>query len=169
MHAGDTKNRWSEYRKTVISPRSVASNAAGAGIAQARNATPEWGQGMAGYAKRFGSRVAHHAVIGTIKFGVASARHESLHYQRSELKGKWPRLKYAVTRTFWVPRTNGPGNTMATGMISGNFGGALISRAWHPVATRTAGHVVAGGFYGIGIETSVNVVREFWPWSKWKP
>ena len=113
--------------------------------------------------------MAHHAVIGTIKFGVASWRHESLHYQRSELEGKWPRLKYAVTRTFWVPRTNGPGNTVATGLIAGNFGGALISRAWHPVANRTAAQVMGGGFYGLGVETGVNVVREFWPWKRFRP
>src|SRR5258705_1806352 len=83
IHAGDTQNRWSDYRKAVISPRSVATNAAGAGLGQARNATPEWGQGMAGYAKRFGSRVAHHAVKGSIQFGVATWRHETRRYQPS--------------------------------------------------------------------------------------
>jgi len=168
-YAGDTKNRWSQYRRAVITPRSVASNAAGAGIAQARDATPEWGQGMAGYAKRFGSRIAHHAVKGTIQFGVSAWRHESMRYQPSGLEGNWPRLKYSVVHTFWVPRTDGSGNTMAVGMVAGNFGGAAISRAWHPVATRTVGSAVAGGFFGIGLDTTLNIVREFWPWRKFKP
>jgi hypothetical protein len=124
---------------------------------------------MEGYSKRFASRIAHHAVMGSIDFGIASWRHETRRYQRSGLDGNWPRLKHAVVGTFWVPRTDGAGNTLRVGMLAGDFGSAAISRAWHPESSRTVGRVFTGGILGVGIDTGVNVIREFWPWKKWKP
>jgi hypothetical protein len=168
IHAQENYS-WTEFRKAVVTPRSLAMNAAGAGVAQARDATPEWGQGMEGYSKRFASRAAQHAVRGSIRFNVARWRHEPLHYRQSELKGTWPRLKHALVGTFWVPRTDGSGETVNLGMLTGHFGSAAISRAWHPDESRTVGRAMSNASVSIGINTGMNVLREFWPWKKYRP
>jgi hypothetical protein len=99
--------------------------------------------------------------------GVAAAHHENLHYQRSNLQGKWPRVKYAVKSTFIVPKTNRPGKkTFALGRVSGNLGAGLISRAWQPASAAGLGAGLASGGIGLGADVGVNVAREFWPQKK---
>jgi hypothetical protein len=158
-----TAGKAEEYRRSVAGGRAIAGSAAGAGIGQLRNHPHEWGQGVAGFAKRFGSSLGTHVVKGTIQMGVAAAHHENLHYQRSDLQGFWPRTGYAVKSTFIVPRTNRPGKTVALGRVSGNFGAGMISRAWQPASSAGLGAGLATGGIGLGADVGLNVVREFWP------
>jgi len=160
--AGAAVNR--EYRRSVIGKRAIATSAGRAAWGQVRNSPHEWGRGPVGFAKRAGSAFAQHAVKETIQFGVAAAHHEDLHYRRSHLEGKWPRLKYAVKSTFIVPKSNRPGKkTVALGRISGNMGAGIISRAWQPASAAGLGAGLASGGIGIGADVGVNVAREFWP------
>ncbi len=156
------------YRKKVFKPESAALSAVTAGINTARNSPHEWGGGIAGFGKRVGSSFGQHIVKGTIEFGVGNLLHEDLRYQRSNLQGTWPRLKYAVKSTFIVPRTNRPGKTVAAGRIAGNFGGGLISRAWQPASTAGLGAGLASGGIGLGADVGIHVAREFWPRKKTK-
>jgi hypothetical protein len=161
--AGVTARQAKDYRRRVASGRAVAGAAANAGIGQLRNRPREWGQGIGGYAKRFGSSLGSHVVKGTIEMGVAAAHHENLHYQRSNRHGFWPRTRYAVKSTFIVPRTNRPGKTVALGRISGNVGAGVVSRAWQPASSAGLGAGVATGGIGLGAEVGANMAREFWP------
>jgi len=157
-------SRLHQYRKAIVNKRTLAAGAAHAALGEVTGRPREWGRGPGGIAKRFGSGVAQHVVKGTIEFGVATAHHEDLHYRRSNLRGTWPRLKYAVKSTFIVPKTNRPGRkTVALGRISGNLGAGIISRAWQPASTAGLGAGVASGGIGIGADVGINVAREFWP------
>jgi len=159
--------RAQEYRRKMVGRDALARAGAHAAINQARNSPHEWGQGAGGAVKRFGSSLGQHVVKGTIEMGVAAAHHENLHYQRSNLHGKWPRVKYAVKSTFIVPKTNKPGKkTVALGRVSGNLGAGLISRAWQPASTAGVGAGLASGGIGLGADVGVNVAREFWPQKK---
>jgi len=155
--------RLRDYQHRVIGKPAVARAAAGAAVGQLRNVPHEWGQGAGGFAKRFGSHLAQHAVKETIQLGVGAWHHEDLHYQRSNLQGTWPRMKYAVKSTFIVPRTNRPGKTFALGRVSGNLGAGLISRAWQPASTAGIGAGLASGGIGLGADVGIHVAREFWP------
>ena len=150
-----------DYRHRLAGKGAIAKVTAGAGFKHLRNSPQQWGRGPGGFVKRLGSGLGHHAVNETIQFGVASWRHENLHYQRSNRQGKWPRLKHAVKRTFIVPRTNRRGKTVALGRISGNMGAGMVSQAWQPAAGVGAG--LATGGIGLGAAVGSNVVREFWP------
>jgi hypothetical protein len=162
----NVRTRAKEYRQEVLNKRAVASAAGHAAINQARNSPHEWGQGAGGFVKRVGSSFGQHVVKGTIQMGVAAAHHENLHYQRSNLQGKWPRVKYAVKSTFIVPRTDRKGKTVALGRVSGNLGAGLISRAWQPASTAGLGAGLASGGIGLGADVGVHVAREFWPQKK---
>lgn len=162
--AVERPSRLHEYRKAVVSKRTAVHALGHAALGEATNSPHEWGRGPLGFAKRAGSAFAQHAVKETIQFGVAAAHHENLHYQRSNLHGKWPRLKYAVKSTFIVPKTNRPGKkTVALGRISGNMGAGIISRAWQPASSAGLGAGLASGGIGIGADVGANVAREFWP------
>ena len=154
------------YRRKIVNRR-VAARAVGEGaINTARNYPREWGRGGGGFAKRAASGFGESAVKGTIEMGVGTLAHEDLHYRRSHLKGKWPRLKYAVKSTFIVPRTHRRGKTVAAGRIAGNMGAGMVSRAWMPASAAGVGAGVASGGVGIGADVGVNVAREFWPQKK---
>jgi hypothetical protein len=153
------KNKW----KQVVGPRAVAGSAANAAIGQARNRPHEWGQGVGGFAKRFGSSLGTHIAKGTIQMGVAAAHHENLSFQPSNRHGFWPRTKFAVKSTFVVPRTNRPGKTVALGRISGNLGAGMISRAWQPASSAGIGAGLATGGIGLGADVGAHVAHEFWP------
>jgi len=164
--AAVTARQAQNYRRQVAGGRGIAGSAASAGIGQLRNRPGEWGQGVAGFAKRFGSSLGTHVVKGTIQMGVAAVHHENLHYQPSDRHGFWPRTKYAVKSTFIVPRTNRPGKTVALGRVSGNLGAGLISRAWQPASTAGLGAGIATGGIGLGADVGANMAREFWPRKK---
>src|SRR3954465_9937498 len=79
-----------EYRHQAVGIRTLIGSAAGAGVAHVRNSPHQWGRGVGGFAARFGSRVGQHVAKETIQFGVAAARHENLHYRRSNKHGTLP-------------------------------------------------------------------------------
>ena len=155
-----------DFAKRMVSPQSLGRTAAGAGIGTLRNSPHEWGQGAAGFGKRFASGIGRHVVKTAIQTGVGALHHEDLHYHRSNLEGTFPRLKYAVTSTFWVPRTNRTGHTVALGRLSGNMGAGLVSRLWQPASTAGIGAGFASGGISIGADVGINVAREFWPQHK---
>ncbi len=155
-----------QYRKKIFTPESAARSAVTAGINTARNYPHEWGSGPGGFARRVGSSFGQHVVKGTIEMGVGALHHEDLSFQRSNLHGTWPRLKYAVKSTFIVPRTNRSGKTLAMGRIAGNMGAGVISRAWQPASAAGLGAGLASGGIGMGADVGVHVAREFWPRGK---
>src|SRR5689334_11878979 len=53
-----SKQKFELFADESIAPSRLLSSAAGAGIGQAQNSLPDYGQGWAGYGKRFGSSMA---------------------------------------------------------------------------------------------------------------
>ena len=149
--------------RRLVNRESLARSGASAAWGQIRNVPHEWGQGPAGFGRRFASALGRHVVKFTIQNSVAAFHHEDLRYHPSQLHGTWPRLRYAVASTFVVPRTNGEGRTVALGRISGNMGAGLISRLWQPASTAGLSAGIASGGIAIGADVGINVAREFWP------
>jgi hypothetical protein len=157
------RSRQQDYRSRMVGGHVLARSAGSAAIQQMRNSPQEWGGGVAGYAKRYGSSLGQHAVKGTIQIGVGAWHHEDQRYYRSNQHGTWPRLKYAVTNTFVVRRKKQPGRTLALGRISGSLSAGLISRAWQPASAAGIGAGLASGGTTVGADVGINVAREFWP------
>lgn len=83
------KERFKLYRRTILRPYSVLGPAYGAGVGQWENEPPEWGQGAAGYARRFGSGMGRHVISETIRFGVSAIDGEDPRYYASTDTGVW--------------------------------------------------------------------------------
>jgi len=130
----------------------------------ARNSPHEWGRTTGGLAKRAGSSVGQRAIKGVTEYTVAVGwTHEDLRYRRSNLDGKWPRVRYAVVHTFWVPAGASRGNTFTFGRVLGAIAGGQISRTWMPQRVATIGAGFSSAGLSVGFDVGLNVVREFWP------
>jgi hypothetical protein len=138
--------------------------AALAGISQAQNSEPGYGQGAEGYAKRFGSAAAD----GIIENFMVQAIFPSIlsqdprFFQESE-GGFWHRTGYAVTRIV-VTRTDSGRHQFNFSEVLGSAAGASISTySYHPSADRTPSNVAKVWGTQMGYDTITLVVKEFWP------
>jgi hypothetical protein len=135
-----------------------------AGISQAENSEPGYGQGAAGYGKRFGAATAD----GTIENFMTSAVFPSLLRQdprffQSGKGGFWHRTGYAMSRVF-VTRTDSGGSQFNFSEIFGSALSAGISTySYHPHADRTVRNSLSVWGTQVGYDTLTYVVKEFWP------
>src|SRR5437868_6094470 len=93
----------------AVHPLRIAGAAISAGIAQASDPYPEWGDGGEGYAKRFGAAPADEA-SGPIFTGFLfpTLLRTDPRYFRKAQGGATPRIGYAVTRALVTRADSGP-------------------------------------------------------------
>ena len=134
-----------------------------AGIGQAENSNPEWGQGMQGYGKRFGAGYGDY-FIGNL-FGNAiltSVLREDPRYFQKGTGNPWGRFFWAASSTIWCKRDNGSwGPNYAN--VGGNLIGAAIGRIYYPDTSRNVSDTITDGLT-VSAEGIVGAeVIEFWP------
>ncbi|MBP1622204.1 MAG: hypothetical protein H6Q07_224 [Acidobacteria bacterium] len=157
---GSEKFRY--YLRHTYGPESTLFILAGSGINQARDAVPEWGQGMEGYGKRLASAYGRRAVRNSIQHGLGALLHEDPRYFSSGQTGIWGRSLYAAGRVFVAQKDDG-GIRPAYSRFIGAFGASYISRQWHPESYHTPEDYIASGAATIGFDMVRNVLYEFWP------
>ncbi len=133
------------------------------GIGQADDSYPEWGQGVQGYAKRFGAAYSD-AFIGNF-FGNAVlpvVLHEDPRYFQKGTGSKTSRFLWAASSTVWCKRDKGGwGPNYAN--VGGNLIGAAIARAYYPPSERDVPSTISDGLT-VSAEGIVGAeVIEFWP------
>lgn len=150
------------------------------GISQAQDSEPGYGQGAAGYAKRFGAAFAD----GTIENYMTGAVLPSLlrqdpRYFQSGQGSFWRRTGYAMSRNL-ITRTDAGGEQFNySEVVGGALSAAISTYSYHPkshlFSTTTPGVLrytssdrtlpntakVWGTQYGY--DTLTLVVKEFWP------
>ncbi len=151
-----------EYVKKTFGKGAIAPTLGGAAVRQVRNSPHQWGRGPGGFGKRVGSSFATNAIKHSIEYPIAAARHEDLHYHRSDKKGFGPRLQHALVSTVITRKTTTGKKTVASGRISGAVGSGVIASAWQPAGFSVAGGAATGGIM-LGGTAASNVAREFWP------
>jgi hypothetical protein len=154
-------DRFNIYVRSLIGPMAILGPAAGAAVGQARNAPHEWGQGAAGYGRRFGSDMAQRIISHTIVFGVSAADGAYPSYIRSDESGAWNRARHAIIYSF-VTRKDGR-VVPAYGRFAGDFGAALIVNAWHPPSENSVSHGLYRGTTAFVTHIGLDVLHEFWP------
>ena len=135
-----------------------------AGISQAENSEPGYGQGAEGYGKRYGAAFAD----GTIENFMVGAvlpsvfKQDPRFYQESN-GTFWHRAGYAVSRIF-VTRTDAGGEQFNYSEILGSAISAGIStNTYHPSADHTFPNTMSVWGTQVGYDTITIVVKEFWP------
>jgi hypothetical protein len=157
-----THSHLQDFKRKLIWKGPLAKTAVSALFNEVRNSPHEWGRGVDGFAKRAGSSFGQRAVKASVELGVSEWTHEDLHYHRLGTGSFFTRLKHAVVTTYWVPRDNGPGNTIAVGRIAGSFLSPQVARLWMPDRVATGGAALQSTAATIGLDAGINVLYEFW-------
>ncbi len=134
-----------------------------AGYNQARDATPQFHQGAAGFARYFW----HSAVDQTsenymVEFIFPTVTHEDARYYTLGHGGFMKRAGYALSRAV-VTRTDSGKETFNFSEVVGAGSAAGLSNLYYPSASRTLGNTGSQWGLDIGIDAGVFVFREFWP------
>ena len=143
-------------------PSSFMASAFTAGIGQARDSLPGYGQEWGGYGKRFGSSVASNA--SSHLFGVfllPSALHQDPRYFVKLSGTPGSRVIYAVERVV-VTRTD-------AGRVAFNWSGLMgglmaegLANSYLPDGERTTGKTLSRFGIRVGFGILNNVVKEYW-------
>jgi hypothetical protein len=132
------------------------------GIGQATNGNPSFGQGIAGYAKRFGTTYADFAIENMMTEGVFPTllHQDPRYFRRREGTGR-SRLGYAISRLF-ITRTDSGRNQFNYSEVVGSATSLAISNAYYPDGRNVGNNM---GRYGLqlGFDAASNILKEFWP------
>ena len=133
-----------------------------AGIGQATNGNPSFGQGIEGYAKRFGTTYADFAIENVMTEGIfPTLLHQDPRYFRRR-DGAWrSRLGYAMSRLF-ITRTDSGRNQFNYSEVLGSATSLAISNAYYPDG-RSFGNNMGRYALQLGFDAASNILKEFWP------
>jgi len=140
----------------------VMLSAAIAGLGQWANDNPSFGQGAAGFARRFGTSYADQAIGNMMTEAIfPTFLHEDPRYFRRGYGSKWSRTFYAASRVL-ATRTDAGKWRFNYSEVLGNATAVAISNAYYP-DNRTAGANIEKLGQQIGIDAVSQVLKEFWP------
>jgi hypothetical protein len=146
-----------------IAPSALIGAAISAGINQARDSWPGYGQGWNGYGKRYGATLALNAstdMFGT--FLLPSLLHHDPRYFVLARGSFSQKIGHAL-KSVVVTRTDAGGQAVNASGVLGPLGAEGLANTYLPDAERSAGQT----FERFGIQLAViaagNVAKEFWP------
>jgi hypothetical protein len=162
FHPFTAKERLKVYTKDLISPFHILVAAAQSGITQWQNQPPEWGQGAAGYGRRFANYYAYDTTSSYMQMIGEDILHEDNYYYGSGEHGFWRRTKYAIKSSVLARGADGTQH-FSISQVGSTAGAAFVSRLWQPRSSDTASDGAKSFGFAMGTNALVNVLREFLP------
>jgi hypothetical protein len=155
------KVKFRNYLFDAFGPYPLVGAAAIAGINQADNSPPEWGQGGEAYAKRFGSNFGIAAISTSTRYGLAEVFRLDTLYYPCECKGFGPRLGHALISTL-TARSGDDGHTVfSVPALVAPYAGTLVGvYGWYPDRYNGKDAFRMGNYLMLGY-AGVNVAMEF--------
>lgn len=157
----NTKQKMKLAWRSNLDPLTIAGTGFVAGIEQAQNSFSGYGQGAAGYGKRFGASYADVAISTFLGSAVLPAvfKQDPRYFYLGTGSGR-SRLWHAVKSSFmcrsdskhWEPNYSNIGGALATG---------AISNLYYPANQRGPGLVFETALIRIGESAGANVFQEF--------
>ena len=134
-----------------------------AGVAQARNATPEFHQGAAGYGRYYWHTYADYVDENLwVEFLLPTAFHQDSRYYTLGRGGFAKRLGYSLSRAA-ITRKDSGHETFNASEIFGAGAAAGISSLYYPSQERPFTKTYQLWLTSIAIDAGANVFKEFWP------
>jgi len=157
------REKWRLYYRQTLDPYHFVDTGIAAGISQARDTFPEYGQGMEGYGKRYGARFADGSLGGFFgRFLLPSLLHDDPRYFRKGSGSVFRRGIYAATRVLITRHDDGSNRPNYSG-VSGAFIGTAFGNIYYPDSERGVGITFVRGAWIIQGAAVQNVFDEFWP------
>ncbi|RXH56326.1 hypothetical protein GRAN_3183 [Granulicella sibirica] len=155
------KQKFELSLKSVTDPVAIAAVAVSAGIEQANNTFPGYGQGAEGYAKRFGAGYADRTIGRLLSSAVFPSifRQDPRYFYRGTGSIK-SRALYAIGSALICKGDNGELQPNYSHVL-GNFAAAGISNLYRAQEDRTASLTIRNGFILTAGNAATNLIREF--------
>src|SRR5216683_198978 len=132
-------------------------------VSQFNNQNPSWGQGMKGYAKRYGAAFVDSTTGNYMTEAIfPTLLHQDPRYFRLGEGGALKRTSYALTRVL-VTRTDGGHNNVNISEVVGNFTAGAISNFYQPPEGRNVWATVRRGTQQTMYDSIFNILKEYWP------
>lgn len=157
------KDKFQLFISGTLDPFPFVVYAIQAGVEQAPDSHSGYGQGAAGYARRFGAALGDGTSARFFAtYAFPSLLHQDPRYFRKGEGSGWSRVRYSVSRGF-ITRGDS-GNTQPNwSNVLGKFGGAGLSNLYYPAEDRGASLTLSRVTIGLSYQVIGNLAIEFWP------
>lgn len=150
--------------KSSTDPYIFGLDAIVAGIGQAKDSNPGFGQGAEGYFKRYGASYADtldgnfwgNAVL------TSAFREDPRYFRKGSDYGVTHRILYSASTAVWCKRDSGTWGPNYANVL-GNLIGGGISNAYYPAADRGVGKTFTGALTVTAEGIIGSELEEFWP------
>jgi hypothetical protein len=135
-----------------------------AGVSQAENSEPGYGQGAEGYGKRYGSAWADGLIENYWTSAILpSILRQDPRFYQSGRGGFWRRTGYAMSRIVITRSDSGHNQFNASEVFGSALAAGISTYSYHPHEDKTLRNT--GSVWGtqLGYDTLTLVVKEFWP------
>jgi hypothetical protein len=157
----NAKQKFSLAAHSAFDPVVFIGVSLGAGIEQAKDAFPGYGQGTEGYAKRWGALFANGRTSDFLSRAVfPSLLHQDPRYFYQGSGSDWSRTKHAVSSAFVARSDNGRIMPNYSYFLGDVCSGAL-SNLYYPPSSRGAGLVFTDAAIGLAGRVGLNLANEF--------
>jgi len=158
-----THEKFHLMAKQVTDPFTFAAAGLQAGLGQATNEFSGYGQGAAGYGKRYGATFADQASSQFFSnFFYPVLTKEDPRYFRSGQGTIKHRIGYALVQEF-VCHTDAGGHAFNWSNALGAFTAGGLSNAYYPSTDRGFGLTMSRSAIALGYGSAGGLIQEFWP------
>ena len=158
-----TSEKFHLMLRSGLDPFVFAAAGLQAGISQAEDEFPEYGQGAAGYGKRYGATLADSMSAGFFSnFAYAALFREDPRYFRLGDGPLKRRIEYALVQEFIAHKDNG-GRIFHFANTLGALSSGSLSNAYYPESDRGFGLTISRAAIALGYGSLGGLLEEFWP------
>jgi len=133
------------------------------GLNQISGQDQEWGQGVKGYAKRYGASIADQTISNYLTEAILpSVLHHDPRYFRLGQGSPAHRILHALS---WViiSKTDSDHNTLNVSELLGSGASAAIGLAYYPSQERNGDAVMDRFVTQVSFDAASSVLKEYWP------
>jgi hypothetical protein len=135
-----------------------------AGLGQASNSNPSYGQGAQGYAKRYGTSYADNAIENFMASAVfPTVLHQDPRYYQLGHGGFRKRTAHAVARVLITRSDSGRTQLNYSELMGGVSAAAISTYTYHPQSERSFGNVMSVWGTQMAWDAATYMIKEFWP------
>lgn len=154
------QERARRYLLDIAGPLALLGVGVAAGFDQGSHEPVEWGQGAAGYGKRYASRLGQNAIQQTVTYGLSEALRQDSAFHKSERHSFGERLGDALAQNI-TSRTATGRRVLSASRLAGFYVGGLVPAVtWYPDRFGYKDGL-RQGTYSLAFGFGVNVLREF--------
>lgn len=135
-----------------------------AGLGQASDSDPSYGQGAQGYAKRYGTAYGDNAIENFMAYAVfPSVLHQDPRFYQLGHGGFRKRAIHAIGRVVITRSDSGQTQFNYSELLGASSAAAISTYAYHPQSERSFGNVASVFGTQMGWDVATYLVKEFWP------